>query len=94
MKKITKIVANLQKNMDFFDTKFLKMSRIIKRRSVANEVIDVGRVCVNGKQVKPSYEVKIGDIVEIQFGDKISKFEILSIPKLQNENIADLIKLI
>lgn len=74
--------------------KFLKMSRIIKRRSVANEVIDVGRVSVNGKQVKPSYEVKVGDIVEIQFGDKLSKFEILSIPKLQNENIADLIKLL
>ncbi len=74
--------------------KFLKMSRVIKRRSVANEVIDVGRVSVNGKQVKPSYEVKVGDIVEIQFGDKLSKFEILSIPKLQNENIADLIKLL
>ena len=74
--------------------KFLKMSRVIKRRSVANEVIDMGRVSVNGKVVKPSYEVKIGDTVEIQFGDKLSKFEILSIPKLQNENIADIIKLI
>ena len=58
--------------------KFLKMSRVIKRRSVANEVINLGRVSVNGKVVKPSYEVKVGDIVGVQFGDKISKFEIRS----------------
>ncbi|MCI8965823.1 MAG: RNA-binding S4 domain-containing protein [Clostridia bacterium] len=74
--------------------KFLKMSRVIKRRSVANEVINLGRVSVNGKVVKPSYEVKVGDIVGVQFGDKISKFEILSIPKVQNVNLADVIKLI
>lgn len=74
--------------------KFLKMSRIIKRRSVANEVINLGRVSVNDKVVKPSYEVKVGDIVGVQFGDKISKFEILSIPKVQNVNLADVIKLI
>ena len=74
--------------------KFLKMSRVIKRRSVANEVTNWGRVSVNGKVVKPSYEVKVGDIVGVQFGDKISKFEILSIPKVQNVNLADVIKLI
>ena len=74
--------------------KFLKMSRVIKRRSVANEVINLGRVSVNVKVVKPSYEVKVGDIVGVQFGDKISKFEILSIPKVQNVNLADVIKLI
>ena len=45
--------------------KFLKMSRVIKRRSVANEVIDMGRVSINGKVVKPSFDVKVGDIVEI-----------------------------
>lgn len=45
--------------------KFLKMSRVIKRRSIANEVADNGRVAVNGKIVKPSYEVKPGDILEI-----------------------------
>ena len=61
--------------------KFLKMSRVIKRRTVANEAVDAGRVSVNGKVVKPSYEVKVGDIVEIKFGDKVSKFEILQIPK-------------
>lgn len=74
--------------------KFLKMSRVIKRRSVANEVIDMGRVSINGKVVKPSFDVKVGDIVEIQFGDKLSKFEIISIPKVQNGNISDIIKLL
>ncbi len=64
--------------------KFLKVSRIIKRRTVANEAADGGRVSVNGKVVKPSYEVKIGDIIEIKFGDNISKFEIIQIPKTQN----------
>ena len=74
--------------------KFLKMSRVIKRRSVSNEVINLGRVSVNDKVVKPSYEVKVGDIVSVQFGDKTSKFEILSIPKVQNVNLADVIRLI
>ena len=74
--------------------KFLKMSNIIKRRTIANEVIDNGRVSVNGKTVKPSYEVKIGDIVEIKFGDKISKFEIISIPKVQGKNVDESIKLL
>ena len=60
--------------------KFLKLSRVIKRRTVANEACDSGRIYVNGKQAKASYEVKVGDIVEIQFGDKTSKFEILQIP--------------
>ena len=74
--------------------KFLKMSKVIKRRTVANEVADNGRVMVNGKIVKPSYEVKLGDIVEIQFGDKISKFEIIKIPKVQEKNITESIKLL
>ena len=60
--------------------KFLKVARIIKRRTVANDAADGGRVIVNGKIVKPSYNVKLGDIVEIKFGDKISKFEITKIP--------------
>ena len=63
--------------------KFLKLSRVIKRRTVANEAADNGRISVNGKIVKPSYEVKVGDIIEIKFGDKISSFEILKIPKNQ-----------
>lgn len=63
--------------------KFLKLSRVIKRRTVANEAADSGRISVNGKVVKASYEVNLGDIVEIKFGDKISKFEILQIPTSQ-----------
>lgn len=74
--------------------KFLKMSRVIKRRTVANEVADNGRISVNGKIVKPSYDVKIGDIVEIQFGDKVSKFEIISIQKVQNKGLEESIKLL
>ena len=74
--------------------KFLKVSRVIKRRTVANEIADKGRVIVNGKTVKPSYEVKVGDIVEIQFGEKISKFEIINIPKVQTKDMPELIKLL
>lgn len=74
--------------------KFLKVSRVIKRRTVANEAADGGRISVNGKVVKPSYEVKVGDIVEIKFGDKISKFEILQIPKIESKVITEIIKMI
>ena len=73
--------------------KFLKMSTVIKRRTVANEAASGGRISVNGKVVKASYEVKIGYIVEIKFGDKISKFEILKIPQRQSEPIETLIKI-
>ena len=54
----------------------------------------IGRISVNGKLVKPSYEVKVGDIVEIKFGDKISKFEILQIPKVAGKDLPELIKLL
>ncbi len=74
--------------------KFLKVAKIIKRRTIANEMADMGRVIVNGKQVKPSYEVKIGDIVELKFGEKISKFEIIEIPKVQGKNMPEMIKLL
>lgn len=74
--------------------KFLKVSRVIKRRTVANEIADKGRVAVNGKTVKPSYEVKVGDIVEIQFGEKISKFEVINIPKVQTKDMPEMIKLL
>ncbi len=50
--------------------KFLKVSRLIKRRTVANEVADAGRVCVNGKPAKASYQVKEGDIITIMFAEK------------------------
>ena len=74
--------------------KFLKVSRVIKRRTVANDAADNGRIAVNGKIVKPSYEVKVGDIVEIKFGDKVSKFEIITIPKTQGKNMDECIKII
>lgn len=74
--------------------KFLKVSRVIKRRTVANEAADSKRISVNGKVVKPSYEVKVGDIVEIKFGDKISKFEIIKIPTVQGKNMGELIKIL
>ena len=50
--------------------KFLKVSRIIKRRTVANDACDAQHICVNGRVVKASYDVKVGDIVEITFGEK------------------------
>lgn len=74
--------------------KFLKVSRVIKRRTVANDAVDNGRVVVNGKVVKPSYDVKIGDVVEIKFGDKISKFEIIKIPQVQGKDMGELIKIL
>ena len=74
--------------------KFLKVARVIKRRTVANDAADNGRISVNGKVVKPSHEVKIGDIVEIKFGDKISKFEILQIPKVAGKDLPELIKIL
>lgn len=72
--------------------KFLKVSRIIKRRTVANEAADGGRISVNGRVVKPSYEVKVGDIVEIKFGDKISKFKIVAIPTVQRKNMPQMVE--
>lgn len=59
--------------------KFLKVSRLIKRRTVANEACDAGRVLVNGKTAKASVKVKTGDIIEIQFGTKAVKVEVLDI---------------
>lgn len=74
--------------------KFLKVSRVIKRRTVANEVADAGRITVNGKVVKPSYEVKVGDKIQIQFGDKVSYFEVVNIPKVSSKNIEEIIKIL
>ena len=59
--------------------KFLKVSRILKRRSVANEACSGGRVSVNGKSVKPSYSLKVGDAVEIAFGEGALKFKVLNL---------------
>lgn len=59
--------------------KYLKISRIIKRRTVANEACDAGRVSVNGKSVRASYSVKEGDVLEIAFGTHTVKAQVLSV---------------
>lgn len=59
--------------------KYLKLSRIIKRRTIANEACDAGRVKVGGKSVKASYDVKIGDIIDISFGNRTVKIKVTSI---------------
>lgn len=75
--------------------KFLKVSRILKRRTIANEACDGGRVSVNGKQVKPSYNVKIGDVVEIGFNSGAVKFEILDIKEtVRKEKVDSLYRII
>ena len=59
--------------------KYLKVSRLIKRRTVANEAADSGRVLLNGKEAKPSANVKPGDIIEIGFGTRTVKVEVLAV---------------
>ena len=59
--------------------KYLKISRIIKRRTVANEVCDAKHVTVIGKVARASYDVKVGDVIEIRFGEKTTKYEVLSV---------------
>ena len=59
--------------------KYLKVSRLIKRRTVANEACDNGHVSVNGKAARASYDVKVGDIIELQFGVKTLKVQVESV---------------
>lgn len=68
--------------------KFLKVSRIIKRRTVANDACDAGRVTVNEKVAKAGTEVKIGDIIEIRFGSNMTKIEVLSLSESQKKEDA------
>lgn len=68
--------------------KFLKVSRIIKRRTVANEVCDADRVSVNGRTVRASYDVKVGDIVEITMGENVTKFKVLMVTETQSKDLA------
>lgn len=70
--------------------KYLKVSRIIKRRTVANEVCDAKHVSVNGKVARASYEVKVGDKIEIQMGENLTKFEVLSVNEYAKKNDASL----
>ncbi len=68
--------------------KYLKVSRLIKRRTVANEACDAGRVTANGRPVKASYDVKVGDILEIKFGEKTVKLEVLIVADNVGKNDA------
>ena len=69
--------------------KFLKVSRLIKRRTVANEACDGGRVKVNGKTVKPSHTIKEGDIVEIGFNSGTVKFKVLMLKETVRKEQAE-----
>lgn len=71
--------------------KFLKISRLIKRRTVANEACDAGRVMVNGNPAKASVKIKAGDVIEIQFGEKTVKVEVLQVQEtVKKEEAAEL----
>ena len=71
--------------------KYLKVSRLIKRRTVANEACDAGRVTVNGKTARASYDVKVGDIVEISFGTKTVKLKITEVSEVVRKDDAALL---
>ena len=62
--------------------KWLKVSRLIKRRTVANEACDNQRVTANGRAVKASYEVKPGDVLELRFGERITRVKVLSVQEI------------
>ena len=68
--------------------KFLKVSRLIKRRTVANDVADAGRIEVNGKVVKASYNVKVNDLLMVNFGNKPITIKVLSVDNIQGKDIA------
>ncbi|HIT01915.1 MAG TPA: RNA-binding S4 domain-containing protein [Candidatus Enterenecus merdae] len=69
--------------------KWLKVSRLIKRRTVANEACDNGRISVDGRVVKASYEVKPGDILELKIGQRIVQVEVLSTAEIVGKDGAD-----
>ena len=71
--------------------KYLKVSRIIKRRTVANEACDAGRVTVNGKVARASYDVKVGDIIDISFGARDFKAEVISVAEVVKKDDASLL---
>ena len=73
--------------------KFLKVSRIIKRRTVANEACDAGRVLVIGQSAKASKDIKVGDKIEIQFGQRIVKVEVVSVKEtVKKDEAAEMYK--
>ena len=61
--------------------KYLKVSRLVKRRTVANELCDAGHIAANGRTAKASYDVKVGDVLEIQVGSNLTRVKVLSTPE-------------
>ena len=75
--------------------KYLKVSRLIKRRTVANEACDAGRVTINGRPAKASADVKPGDVLEIMFGTKPLKVEVINVAEtVKKEEAADMYKVL
>lgn len=75
--------------------KYLKVSRIIKRRTVAAEACDGGRVSVNGKTAKPGTDIKIGDVLEVSFGEKKVRVEVTDVSEtVRKENAASMYKVL
>ena len=68
--------------------KYLKVSRLIKRRTVANEASDAGRVSVNGRTVKAGYQVKVGDVIEIAFGNRTLRVEVTNVSETATKESA------
>ena len=70
--------------------KYLKVSRIIKRRTVANDACDSSYIKVNGRVVKASYDVKLGDVIEVSFGSRVTAFKVISVdePRKKDEAAA------
>ena len=69
--------------------KYLKVSRVIKRRTIANEACDAGRVTLNGRVAKASSEIKIGDTIEIKFGNTLMTFKVLSVKETVRKEEAE-----
>lgn len=75
--------------------KFLKVSRIIKRRTVANDACDASHVSVNGRVVKASYDVKVGDEISVAFGARVIKVRVLSVKEtVKKEEAAELYEIL
>lgn len=85
------LITSYKQNMRL--DKYLKVSRLIKRRTVANEACDAGRVLVNDKPAKASVQVKTGDTIEIQFGSKNVKVEVLDVKEtVKKEDVESMYK--
>ena len=75
--------------------KYLKVSRLIKRRTIANEACDAGRVSINGKPAKAGAEVKENDIIEIRFGSRVGRYQITDVREVvRKENAAEMYRVL